>query len=1173
MPEWTKDQLRAIDSRDGTILVSAAAGSGKTAVLVERVIRRLEDKDKPCSADKLLIVTFTKAATAQMKEKISKELDKRLKENPGDSNLLRQRMLLPFAHICTIDSFCGEIVRDNFFALGISPDFRMLDETELAVMKSEAAQRAVEDCYAQKDEGFMRLADLFIKGSDDSALINLVISLYDNSRAFPFPETWLDSLTAPYESGADAADSVWGRLIIERLLLAADYSVEILTSAYNAFYNDDPETAVRYNPLYEQYLNFLKDFVSAAEKGNWDSLCSVAAGFATGRLAPLPKGYESVYAQSFKNAKAEVADIFNKKVPKLLCCNDEQFDDDREFMLPVVKKLVEIVKRFGSEFSALKTAADGADFSDVVSFALKLLIKDVDSDGNPVKTQLAQEISMQYDEILIDEFQDINETQNFLFKAISKDENNLFMVGDVKQSIYRFRLAMPEIFLNRRKSLNEFEESNYPAKITLGYNFRSRKGVTDYVNFVFSQIMSERAGGLDYNEGEELKSKAAFSQHDYPDSQLHILSGSADKADRVLEAEYIAKYIKDTLNSGMTVKDGESERPVRLGDFCILLRSTKNKADIYSKVLSENGVACCSPGSGGFFDSTEIKTILCVMRTVDNPVQDIPLVTTLMSPVFGFTPDEMSRLRINKPIGSVYDCVRNAAGNGDKKCAAFIDFLRRLRSLSATLGASDFIRELLDLTGYDSTVLAMPGGERRKANLELLLEYAEKYEKGGCVGLSGFLRFIDKVQRQGKDFEVADQMSDSADAVRIMSIHKSKGLEFPVCILADCSAKFNDDYLKSNAAFEPKYGIAFKRIDSGRRFYTLAQKAIQIAQETAERSEELRVLYVAMTRAKERLLCVVRCDNPDKKLSGISASVTKDKKIHPYRVFSSGSMGDWLLLSSVRHISAFNLLNMPGFSLAGEENNFPLEIKQVDFSVEDGECAESETSETAEPDDELKEMVAERLSYEYPYAPLSSLVAKVSPSSLENSEDFMKYFASSKPKFISPDGATPASKGTAVHKFMEFYDYSQKNLTASQQAELMVKSNKLLKSEADILDYPMLDRFFNSETAKRIFSSSNIVREKKVTFTVPVGDIYTEMAEFSESEKVLVQGYIDCAFEEDGEWVIVDYKTDRVSEISQLVERYHSQLKMYERALFECTGKRVKETLIYSLHLSQSISI
>ncbi|MGN1168514.1 MAG: helicase-exonuclease AddAB subunit AddA [Acutalibacteraceae bacterium] len=1172
MPQWTNDQLRAIDSRDGTILVSAAAGSGKTAVLVERVIRRLEDKDKPCSADKLLIVTFTKAATAQMKEKISKELDKRLKENPGDSNLLRQRMLLPFAHICTIDSFCGEIVRDNFFALGISPDFRMLDETELAVMKSEAAQRAVEDCYAEKDEGFMRLADLFIKGSDDSALIELVISLYDNSRAFPFPEKWLDSLTAPYESNEGAAESIWGRLIIERLLLAADYSAEILTSAYDSLNKDDPETAAKIKEFYDGYLSFINSFTNAAKSSDWNSLCRCAQSFEKGRLT-FPRGYDSVYAQNFKNARAEVADIFDSKVPKLLCCTDEQFKDDRGFMLPVVKKLVEIVKRFGEEFSALKTAADGADFSDVVAFALKLLIKDVDSLGNPVKTQLAQEISMQYDEILIDEFQDINETQNFLFKAISKDENNLFMVGDVKQSIYRFRLAMPEIFLNRRKSLNEFEESNYPAKITLGYNFRSRKGVTDYVNFVFSQLMSERAGGLDYDGGEELKSKAAFSQHDYPDSQLHILSGIDAKTDRALEAEYIAKYIKDAVNSGMTVKDGESERPVRLGDFCILLRSTKNKAEIYSKVLSENGISCCSPGSGGFFDSTEIKTILSIMRTVDNPVQDIPLVTTLMSPVFGFTPDEMSRLRINKPIGSVYDCVRNAADNSDKKCAAFLDFLRRLRSLSATLGASDFIRELLDLTGYDSTVLAMPGGERRKANLELLLEYAEKYEKGGCVGLSGFLRFIDKVQRQGKDFEVADQMSDSADAVRIMSIHKSKGLEFPVCILADCSSKFNDDYLKSNAAFHSKYGIAFKRIDSGRKFDTLAQKAIHTAQGTAELSEELRVLYVAMTRAKERLLCVVRCDNPDKKLSGISSSVTKDKKIHPYRVISSGSMGDWLLLSSIRHKTAFDLLNKPDFSLDGEENDFPLEIKQVDFSLEDGECAESETIETAEPDAELKETIAGRLSYEYPYAPLSSLVAKVSPSSLEKSADFMKYFASAKPKFLSPDGATPASKGTAVHKFMEFYDWSQKNLTASQQAEIMVKNNKLLRSEADILDYPMLDRFFNSETAKRIFSSGNIVREKKVTFTVPVGDIYGEMAEFSDSEKVLVQGYIDCAFEEDGEWVIVDYKTDRVSEISQLVERYHSQLKMYERALSECTGKRVKETLIYSLHLSQYISI
>ncbi len=1163
MPKWTEDQQKAIESRNGTILVSAAAGSGKTTVLVERVIQRLEDEINPCPADRLLIVTFTKAATAQMKDKIASALNKRLESDPENEHLLRQKMLLPFANISTIDSFCSQLVRENFQQLGISPDFKLLEQNQLSLMMSDAVNKVIEEAYKENSPEFRVLLDLFVSSGNDSKLSEIILSLYKNSRAFPYSEKWLDSLAESYNGCTGVKGSIWGNNICGHIRLMIDYCLQASESTLSLLKQESEKTGKKYEPLFNSYSEYFKNYLAVIDEGNWDEICNYSKQFESGRIPST----DSSYAYLAKDIKSEIVDIMTKRLPRILCCNEKEFLDDVSCFLPVVKKLINLVKDFTRELNSIKKLADGADFSDVVDYALKLLVEDVDEDGNPVKTLYAQELSEQFVEILVDEFQDINETQNLLFKALSNNQNNLFMVGDVKQSIYRFRQAMPDIFLNTRKKLEPYVDGNYPAKINLDYNFRSRQGVTDYINFVFSNLLSTVAGDLDYDESEKLKAKAEYPSKDCADTEIHIVYDSFSKVNRTSEASYIADYIKKTVSSGLMIKDGDIQRKVRYSDFCILLRSTKNKAEIYSGVLTEKGIPCYVSSSDGFFDTTEVKTAVAMLKAVDNPQQDIPLVTAMLSPSFGFTPDELAKLRIDSRKTSYYACVKAAADNGNKKCIDFIACLGRLRTLSATLGSGEFVRELYNITGYDSLVCAMKNGSQRRANLMLLLDYASKYEQAGYTGISGFLRFVDKVEKQQGNLETANEISESANVVRIMSIHKSKGLEFPVCILADCSSRFNDNFLRGTEIFNPTSGIAFKRIESYRKFETLPYKAVQLDETRAVRSEELRVLYVAMTRAKERLVCVIRENNPERKLAQLPLSHIASHPIHPYKVINSGSLADWILIASANHPDFAPKIGKMPFIDFSPKSKLSVILADAFSNTDPHQKDEKEIL----PDKKLADVLKERLSYKYPYGDLSDIVAKVSPSQLESNDSF-EYFASSRPDFAYDDGMNSASIGTAVHKFMEFYDYSS-DLGVKEQAQQMIKNKKLSEKEESVLDYDVLSRFFESDTAKEIAASDEILREKLVTFTVPASEIYPDICEMAADEPILVQGYIDCAFLREGKWIIVDYKTDKVKDIEALRSRYYRQLKMYERALAECTGIPVSCTIIYSLHLGSKLEI
>lgn len=1176
MPEWTREQKNAIDSRDGTVLVSAAAGSGKTAVLVERVIRRLTDKEKPCTADRLLIVTFTRAATQQMRERISQAIGEELRKNPADEHLKRQLIMLPFAKISTIDSFCNDIVKENFHELDLSPDYKMLEGAQLKLVEAEAMNRTLDEYYKENSDEFNELVNILASSTDDSPVGALISKLYNYSMAFPRPEAFLAQLADDYKENLPLTQSRWGRIILNYAYGIVSKCSALIENTLDCIARDET-VREKYGPCLIEMQKISDGIIELINNGEWDEILFTLRSLKFPALGRLPKGYASPEAEFAKKQKKTVTDELTKKLPKYFCATRAEYAEDMQYLRPIVEKLLTIISRYGEILWEEKQKLGSVDFSDITHLALKLLVT-YDEGNNPVKTKLAEELSQKFDEILVDEFQDINELQNTLFWAVSKNESNMFMVGDVKQSIYRFRQAMPGIFLRRRDSLEDYTDNNYPAKITLDRNFRSRSGVTENVNFVFSQLMSKSAGDLDYDEKEALVAAASYGECEFPQAELRIVGSLEDgsRVSRELEAQHIADTINSIIKSGMLVTEKDTQRPVTYRDFCVLMRATGGgRAELYADVLAQNNIPAYVSNKTGFFASTEISTVLNLMRVTDNPLQDIPLLAVMLSPIYGFTADELAKMRVEERKKPLYHCVLNSANNGNKKSKAFLEKLDNLRMLSSTLACSEFVRELYEITGYKAIASALKNGSQRNANLNMLLDYAAKYEDSGKRGLSGFIRFIDRVQRQNADLESASDISEAADVVRIMTIHKSKGLEFPVCILADLNNGFTNDNQKGVSAFHPDYGICFDRRDSRTKcqYSTVGKKALMLAENYSALSEELRVLYVAMTRAKERLICVTRYDNIESKLEDLSLCLNGGLTgISSVNILNKNSMADWLIMAFLRHPDAHILRQLSG---RGEElSDLPcperLSVSVINsISAFDGSAEEKSK---APADDALLEEIRERIDYVYPYSSLAFVRAKSAPSEFDSTGFSTQYFASSKPQFLSKSGMNPASRGTATHKFMEFFDYSADSFNVDEQIEKMIADRHLTPQEADALEKDKLSRFFEGDIARRIKASPLLLREKQVTVGIKASELYPDL-DVPCDETVVVQGYVDCAFVEDGEFVIVDYKTDRGVTMQELCERYRTQLKMYEYALAECTGLKVRGTLIYSFENAEYIAL
>lgn len=1178
--KWTTDQQHAIECCKGSVLVSAAAGSGKTAVLVERVIRRLTDEDNPCSAEDLLIVTFTRAATAQMREKIGAAILKRLSEDPTDRHLRRQYMLLPFAKICTIDSFCNDLVRENFHALGISPDYSLLDNETAVIMKNDVCEAMLERAYEEDSDGsFSGLSDMMSSGSSDEDFAKLIIKMYDISTAYPFPDLWLDSLIEEY-SQPDINKSCWGGIIKKYVCDMLDYCVSSSNDMMAAM-ESDSIVADAYGAAVQSDINM---YAELREKVNrdWDEALEAFNTVKYMGLGRVPKGYESETKNAVMTARKKLKDLL-KKVPNIMCVSSGEHSEDVRLMRGPVTKLIELVKQFGREYSAEKDKMNSADFSDILHRALNLLAVS-DGRGGYIKTDLARELSSHYVEILVDEYQDINEAQDMIFKAISADENNLFTVGDVKQSIYRFRQAMPEIFLRRRSTTHSFESGKYPLGITLGSNFRSRVGVTSCVNYIFRQLMSTEAGELEYDDSEALNAAAKYPERDTPDCELHVVTDKGNRADTLeAQARYVARYIDRTVREGKTlVTKGGALHPASYGDFCILLRTAKNVSSVYANALSERGIPVFSPETGGFFEAAEISFILSLLRVLDNPVQDIPLAAVMLSPLFGFSAGELADIRASAKerleageTEPLYRSVTASADEGDEKAAAFLKKIESLRRLSLTLSAGELVRRVCEETGFDAIAGAMPDGERRRLNIGLLCDYAEKYEAAGNLGLSGFIRFIDKVARTSGDLATAARPSENADIVRIMTVHQSKGLEFPICILADMQHAFNERDNTESVLISSSAGLGMKRrTEDGISVYdTASRRAAVITSERMGRSEEMRVLYVALTRAKENLVMVTSVPNPEKGLAKVAVECGIGERANPFAVLRMNNFSDLVLTALMRHPAADELRKLSGVDVPiflSEKDRFKLKVVVSDSESFMTESA-NEQKIAAKP--VFFNEVQARLDYSDPRSVLSSVPAKRAASDGSERGINREYFASSRPAFMSSGGLTPAQRGTATHKFMQFSDYAAARADIESELARLVDGGFLSEDEGKAVNVSAAKRFFMSSLAERIFASDNVMREKKFAALFPAKFFYPELTGEAAEEKIVVQGIADCVFVEDGKLVIVDYKTDTGVDAEALLDRYSAQLGIYREALSQALGMPVKETLLYSFFMNSTVKV
>ena len=1161
--DWNDKQIEAIDSRNGSVLVSAAAGSGKSAVLVERVIRRLCDEENKCPADSLMIVTFTNAAASGLRHKINEALSEKIRENPNNEYLARQQRLLSSTVIGTMDAFCGNLVRENFFRTDIETDFRILDSAEETLLESNAIDTVLEKYYAEKSKGFVDLLELFGSDKYDRSMIENIKKCYEYAVAYPFPKKWIDTLLNEYDPDTPVYMTESGKAILNDIRLKLDLCIKNLNYAID--YCEGIEKLENgYIPDLTQILEYCKGLYELVENNEWDALKQkLDAGYTFATAATI-RGEEGSYPEKInaKRLRDSVKGIIGslyKEIP----LDEAQYRSDCIYLKDALECYANIVKDFIDELLRLKKEENAYSFSDISHFALELLV-----DENGDKTPLARELSSKFTEILIDEYQDTNRAQELLFTAISKDEKNLFVVGDVKQSIYRFRKAMPEIFIERRDGYDYYDKDrdNYPSKIILDSNYRSRKSIIDTVNFVFSRIMNAKTGDIVYNEDEALNFHSKYEGEDYP-CEIHYLVKEGKNI--LSEGEHIANQIEELISSRMQVKDGDNYRDITYSDICILVRKMKDRQiGILNDVKKRNIPIVCE-ASESFCNLYEVSVILSLLKAVDNPLNDMALLTTLFSPVFGFTPDELALIRLEDKDGRFYTCLKKYALHNEK-AKAFLETLSDFKKYSVVYSTPEMLRRIYEQTGFDETVRAMTNGEKRSANLMHLLDYAESFESKGFFGLSEFVRFVDRVTRSGGDIGVDSTMGMSGDCVRMMTIHKSKGLEFPVVFIAACNDDKREDHRKqSEVKLNMKTKLGVKRQDREKliRIPTVQYDGTNIRNDYDDISEELRILYVAMTRARERLYFVITSSGLS--ISAPLDSVVADGKIHPYSVVERQNYAKWLLSIAFTASGCKALRDMGNFCCDRfvVRNTDFLSFKVFRPSAVEEEVDEK-SRDAVEIDNEFARQLEERINYVYPYKKLACIAAKRTASGFNEQEINDEFFAAEKPAFMGKGSFTPAQRGTFTHLFMEKCEFDEATKDVAKELERLTDNGVFTPEQAQAVNVKNLEKFFESELYERIKNSSEVGREKQFTVEIP--------AEFFENgitndENVVVQGKIDCFFIEDGEAVIIDYKTDYVKDEKELTDRYNTQMKIYKNAVEQFTGKNVKEVLLYSFCLDKTV--
>ncbi len=1178
--QWTQQQHNAIYATDGSVLVSAAAGSGKTAVLVERVIKLITREENPIDIDRLLIVTFTRAAASEMRQRLSAELSKLLAEDPYNPNLLKQRQLLYNASISTIDSFCGDVVREYFHHLNVSRDFRIADEGELEILRIRALNEVFEDYYSQDRADFTSLADAFSSKGGDIRLRETVLKISEFLSTQPFPEKWMNDMLGNHLVSS-VAYTIWGRLIIDYSHSATAHAINLTESTLKLI-EEDEKLYKSFSPRLEEDFAFLNALQSKLKSGSWNEIASHIADFSAGRLT-APKGYKDNPLKLAAAANRDEVKSTIKQLQEYFAWSEQEALFEISELHGLVSTLFELTCSYLERLSKLKADKNILSFADIELLTVKLFA--VSNDDGYIKTRQAYEISSRYDAVMVDEFQDVNDVQDLIFRCVSTNEENLFVVGDVKQSIYGFRQAKPKIFINRKNSYNRYSESNpeYPAAIILDKNFRSRKEVCDAVNFIFSKLMTKTSAGMDYSEDEMLNVGA-----DYPESsdcgfELAMLDKSALGIEDSAEAEacYIAQKIRKMMSSGFTVKDGSKMRRAKFSDFAVILRSPSSKAAKYVSTLNMFGIPAYSENKENSFDAPEIKIILNLLRIIDNPALDIPLLSVMCSPIYGFNPDELSQLRAGKRYQNLYASVVEYA-QCSRKAAAFLAELDSFRKYACTCSVDELIGRVYETTAFASISTAVKGGGNSARNLNVLREYARNYEHNGCKTLSEFISFIDKLIENGTRLPSSSSGGEEINGVRVLSIHASKGLEYPVCFIADTAHKFNKSDLNDDILLDSHAGLGIRRRSGICRYNTLPRLAVGIEISRNEIAEELRVLYVALTRAREKLIVVSAHKDVEKYLSGIYAKLVSGEIIESYAVVRCGSICDWITLCALVHPSLNNTrFRIDPFAKKidpkKEQSEWHFDvIKSFDEEQYSSKPVQEFKSEVNNPntDEKYAELLRRSISFEYPNSRIMNLPQKVSASEAAHNiknEYFERVLA--KPNFIKSDKLSAVERGTAHHRFLQYCDFSSARNNINGEIERLLALGALTQQQAKALDSARLERLLSAPLISRVLASDCVMREEQFFAKLKPSDIYDEYKNIETDCTIIIQGAVDLAFKEDGKLVIVDYKTDRVSDISKLPPLYEKQLKLYSLAMAQSTGLEVKERIICSVILDEFISV
>ncbi|TCL54674.1 helicase-exonuclease AddAB subunit AddA [Allofournierella massiliensis] len=1158
--KFTPQQSRAIDHSGSALLVSAAAGSGKTAVLVERAVRILCREEDPVDADRLLIVTFTRAAAASLRAKLAQRLSAELAKRPGSGHLRRQRMLLQRAPICTIDSYCLQLLKTHFSALDIPADFTTADGPQLAQLRRQALADALENAY--NDPDFCAFADLYGKGRSDAMASRVVEQLHDFLSSMPRPEKVLEAFCAQWEEDAPLDETRWGQTLRTEARRAALCARELAAQNLEDLEND-PAIDEAYRPALESDEAAVDALLDAIDAQPWNAMCEASRALSYARLKAV-RGHSSETMTRIKERRDLLKDTLKRLQETIFLCSEEEFLQDRRTAAPLVRALVRAEREFNQRFYQAKLEEKMLEFSDVEQLALQLLQNE---DGTP--TPLAAQLSEEFYQVMVDEYQDTNALQDTLYHCLAKpDGSNLFFVGDLKQSIYRFRQADPTIFQQKLDRFVEYGQPG-PQKLFLDANFRSAPGVIGGVNAIFTPLMSRKLGGVDYGPGErlvpglgELENYGGYAG----DCEFRLVQSERPAGD----AEYIARRIRQLMDpaSGFTVRGETGPRPPRYEDFCILLRSRGVFAD-YAARLESEGIPVYVDRAENLLDAPEIRPVASLLRVLDNPAQDVHLAAVMLSGMGGFTPDDLVALRLGRKNGSFYGAVM---ASEDEKVKAFGQWLRTLRQLSQTMPVDRLMEEIFARTGCLAAAGAMPDGSARRENLRQFAAFA-----AGCGGhgLAGVVRAMDAALA-GEGVPGPEQGQSRPGCVTIMTVHRSKGLEFPVVFAADLGREFNKEDLRAAAVFHPQLGIGLTlRAGQGGTYVTAPYRAVQSALAQEGLSEEMRVLYVAFTRARDKLVMTMPTKNALKLAQKMALRIFSGAP-EPYLLEHCGSRGEWVMQAVMAHPQAQSFCRQLEVEVMPQPLASERELAdRFTVSLEADEVSEPASAcpvhlPEAAPDEALARALREHFAWQYPNEALTRVPAKVSVTALthEAAEPTLE-----RPGFLYKEGLTAAEKGTALHAFLQHADLAAAAADPEGEARRQVKAKLLDESLYEKMDFSRLRQFFAGSLFARMRSAQKILREYEFITARPAADAAVDKTGDYGQAQVLVQGVADVILEFDDHLELVDYKTDRNKTPDQFIAAYRPQLLLYAAAIRRRFEKPLTKLTLYSFSLGREIDV